>query len=103
MQSPKWKGQQFNKKTEPDEKELNKANVDFQIFPSTCCPCLQTKHAHGKHQALILSHLIGQSGSCMDKMCPSRVTLQNEKNQPHFQNDVDHCIFPSFNDGKIIK
>ena len=26
-------------------------NRNFQIFPSTCCPCLQTKHAHYKGQA----------------------------------------------------
>ena len=26
-----------------------------------------------KGQALLLSHLIGQAGSCMDKMCPSWV------------------------------
>ena len=29
------------------------------------------KHAHYKGQALLLSHLIGQAGPCMDKMCPS--------------------------------
>ena len=41
-------------------------NHNFQIFPSTCCPCLQIKHFKG--QALLLSQLIGQGGSCMDKM-----------------------------------
>ena len=41
-------------------------NRNFQIFPSTCCPSLQTKHFKG--QALLLSNLIGQGGSCMDKM-----------------------------------
>ena len=46
-------------------------NCSFLIFLSTCCPCLQTKHANYKGQALLLSHLIGQGGSCMDKMCPS--------------------------------
>ena len=50
-------------------------NRNFQIFPSTCCPCLQTKHAH----------LIGQWGSCVDKMWPSWVMWQNDKNLPHFQ------------------
>ena len=29
------------------------------------------KHAHYKCQALLLSHLIGQAGTCVDKMCPS--------------------------------
>ena len=49
-------------------------NRNFQIFPSTCCPFLQH-----------LSHLIGQGGSCMDKMWPSWVMWQNDKNLPHFQ------------------
>ena len=43
-------------------------NRNFQIFLSTCSPCLQTKHAYYKGQALLLSHLTGQGGSCMDKM-----------------------------------
>ena len=29
------------------------------------------KHAHYQGQALLLSHLIGQTGTCIDKMCPS--------------------------------
>ena len=37
-------------------------NRNFQIFPSTCCPC-----------------------PCMDKMWPSWVMWQNDKNLPHFQ------------------
>ena len=46
-------------------------NRNFQIFLSTCCRFLQTKHAHYDGQALLLSHLIGQAGTYMDKMCPS--------------------------------
>ena len=42
------------------QKEQDNRKSNFQIFPSTCCPCLQTKHAHYKGQALLLSHLIGQ-------------------------------------------
>ena len=45
---------------------IKQDNRNFQIFPSTCCPCLQTKHYEG--QALLLLHLIGQGSSCMDKM-----------------------------------
>ena len=43
---------------------------------------LFTKHG----QALLLSHLIGQASTCMDKMCPSWVTWQSGKNLLNFQN-----------------
>ena len=58
----------------------SKIIVDFQIFPPTCC--LQTKYADYKGQVLLLSRLIGQAGTCMDKMCLNKMT----KNLPHFQN-----------------
>ena len=53
--------------------QTNKTIIDFQIFPSSCCPYSQTKHAHCKGQALLLSHLTGQAGTCIDKMCHTRV------------------------------
>ena len=45
-------------------------NRNFQNFPSTCCRCLQTKHAHYKGQALLLLNLIGETGTCKGKICP---------------------------------
>ena len=40
-----------------------------QLYIVLCCACLPPgKYAHYKGQALLLLHLIGQGGSCMDKI-----------------------------------
>ena len=58
------------------ETEINSDQTDKQHnrrFPNLPVHMFSmfTKHAHYNGQALLLSHLIGQVGTCMDKICPS--------------------------------
>ena len=56
--------------------------ISFQIFASTVVHNVykqnliaQVKYAHYKGQALLLSHLIGWAGTCMDKIEFGRIPI----------------------------
>ena len=64
------------------------------VYKQTLIPLV--KHAHYKGQALLLSHLIGQAGTWMDKMCLSSVMWQEWQKSVTFSKlFLDHCIFTS--------